>query len=72
MTNQKREQLKAQIKNYPDDGYYTLKYRKNENSVIMRLRAWCPNVEVLLPWDLRQRMKEDMQKTWKLYENDPE
>ena len=72
LSNQKREQLKAQIKNHPDDGYYTLKYRKNENSVIMRLRAWCPNVEVLLPWDLRQRMKEDMQKTWKLYENDPE
>lgn len=36
----------------------------------MRLRAWCPNVEVLLPWDLRRRIREDMAKTWKLYEDD--
>jgi CRISPR-associated protein (TIGR03985 family) len=67
-----KDQLKAQIESHSDDGYYTLKYRRGDNTVIMRLRAWCPNVEVLLPWDLRQRMKKDMQETWKLYENDPE
>ena len=70
LSEKQKDQLKAQIGNHPDDGYYTLQYRKNENSVIMRLRAWCPNVEVLLPWDLRQRMKNDMQKTWELYKND--
>ena len=70
LSKQQREKLTVQIKNHPNDGYYTLQYRKNENSVIMRLRAWCPNVEVLLPWDLRQRMKNDMQKTWELYKND--
>ena len=72
LTQQQIELLTAQIRNNPDDGYYTLKYRQGDNTVIMRLRAWCPNVEVLLPWDLRQRMKKDMQETWKLYENDPE
>lgn len=36
----------------------------------MRLRSWSPNVEVILPGKLRQRMKEDIEKTWKLYESD--
>lgn len=70
LTQKQREQLKEQIKNHPDDGYYTLNYRKNENSVIMRLRAWSPNVEVIVPWDLRQRMKEDIKQTWELYQED--
>ncbi|PSB00478.1 TIGR03985 family CRISPR-associated protein, partial [Merismopedia glauca] len=50
--------------------YYLLRYRQNDNNVIMRLRAWGHNVEVICPWDLRQRMREDLQKTWGLYEND--
>lgn len=66
-----REKLMTQVKNHPDDGYYNLPYRKTENSVIIRLRAWCPNVEVILPWDLRQRMQQDMQQTWELYKDDP-
>lgn len=62
------EKLKLQKSlNY---GYYTLNYRLDDNSVIMRLRAWCPNVEVLLPWDLRKKMKNDMQKTWEFYQHD--
>lgn len=65
------------VEKYPQDAYYTMNYRHGEEGeynveadVIMRLRAWCPNVEVLLPADLRQRMKEDMQKTWELYQDD--
>lgn len=61
----------------PDDAYYTMNYRhgeeggdKVEADVIMRLRAWGYNVEVLLPSDLRKRMREDMKKTWELYQND--
>ena len=50
--------------------YYSLNYRVDDNNVIMRLRSWSPNVEVVLPWNLRQRMKQDMEKTWKLYESD--
>lgn len=42
-------------------------HRAGDNNVIMRLRAWGPNVEVLLPLNLRQRMTDDMQETWTLY-----
>lgn len=63
--------------------YYTMNYRHGDESteegkpaknveadVIMRLRAWCPNVEVLFPADLRQRMRREMQQTWEFYQND--
>jgi CRISPR-associated protein (TIGR03985 family) len=49
------------------DIYCKVDYRKDDNNIIMRLRAWGPNVEVILPWDLRQRMKKDMEATYKLY-----
>jgi CRISPR-associated protein (TIGR03985 family) len=51
----------------PKDVYCKVDYRVNDNNIVMRLRAWGPNVEVILPWKLRQRMAEDMQATWKLY-----
>ncbi len=53
-----------------NDAYYSLRYRVGDNNVIMRLRAWSFNVEVLFPWELRQRIKTDMQKNWNLYESD--
>jgi CRISPR-associated protein (TIGR03985 family) len=40
-----------------------------EADVIMRLRSWGHNVEILCPPDLRQRMKEDYQKAWKIYQD---
>lgn len=49
------------------DIYCKVDYRVKDNNIVMRLRAWGPNVEVILPWDLRQRMKEDMEATYKLY-----
>jgi CRISPR-associated protein (TIGR03985 family) len=39
----------------------------NDNNIVMRLRAWGPNVEVILPWHFRQRMTEDVEATYKLY-----
>ena len=33
----------------------------------MRLRAWGAKVEVILPWNLRQRMKEEIETNYKLY-----
>ena len=39
----------------------------NNNIFLMRLRAWGPNVEVILPWDLRQRMKTEMEATYSMY-----
>ncbi|MFQ3626986.1 MAG: TIGR03985 family CRISPR-associated protein [Cyanobacteriota bacterium] len=47
--------------------FCTAQHRLGDNNVVMRLRAWGPNVEVLLPLSLRQRMTDDMQETWKLY-----
>lgn len=49
------------------DAYYKAIYRVNDNNVVMRLRAWGAKVEVLLPWDLRQRMTKDVLDTWSLY-----
>ncbi|MGV0026845.1 TIGR03985 family CRISPR-associated protein [Phormidesmis priestleyi] len=57
------------IKRKPKDIYCRVKYRTEDNNVVMRLRAWGANVEVLLPWELRSRMAKDMQKTWGLYKN---
>lgn len=55
---------------YQNSVYCQVNYYLDDNNVIMRLRSWSPNVEVILPWKLRQRMKEDIEKTWKLYESD--
>ncbi|MEC4815893.1 MAG: TIGR03985 family CRISPR-associated protein [Scytonema sp. PMC 1069.18] len=49
------------------DVYCRVYYRANDNNIVMRLRAWGPNVEVILPWDLRQRMTKDIEATYKLY-----
>jgi len=49
------------------DAYYTLQYRHLDNNVVMRLRAWGPKVEILLPYDLRQKFAEDIAKELQLY-----
>ena len=59
--------ISKRINAHPHDAYYTMNYRVGDNGVIMRLRAWCPNVEVLSPFDLRDRMHDDLQKAWELY-----
>ncbi|WP_017315162.1 TIGR03985 family CRISPR-associated protein [Mastigocladopsis repens] len=51
----------------PNDIYCKVDYRVNDNNIVMRLRAWGPKVEVILPWDFRQRMAEDIEATYKLY-----
>lgn len=61
------EQLLAKIKRDYDYSYYALNYRQQDNNVIMRLRAWIPNVEVLLPYQLRKIMRDDLAKAYKFY-----
>lgn len=61
--------LLAHINQHPDAAYYTLRYRQNENNVIMRLRAWGPKVEVIFPSKLRQVMRQEIEQTWQLYED---
>lgn len=62
-----QSQLLTHINQRPDAAYYTLRYRKNENNVIMRLRAWGPKVEVIFPSELRQCMRQEIEQTWQLY-----
>lgn len=62
------QKLLTHINQYPDAAYYTLRYRHQDNNVIMRLRAWGPKVEVIFPEELRQRMRQDIEQTWQLYQ----
>jgi len=64
---QKAELLKVIANRSPKDAYYSLQYRHGDNNVIMRLRAWRPKVEILLPYDLRQRIAADIAKEIGLY-----
>ncbi|MGI0495598.1 TIGR03985 family CRISPR-associated protein, partial [Alkalinema pantanalense CENA528] len=53
--------------NHTQDIFCLTDHRSGDNNVIMRLRAWGHNVEVLLPWNLRQRMGEDLTKAQSFY-----
>lgn len=66
---QKQRLLQLLKQRSSQDIYCRLYYRKGDNNVIMRLRAWGPKVEVFLPWELRQIMTEDIGNTWKLYKD---
>jgi CRISPR-associated protein (TIGR03985 family) len=50
-----------------EDAYYQAQYRQDDPNVRQRLRAWRPRVEVFLPWDLRQRMTQEVDREWHLY-----
>jgi CRISPR-associated protein (TIGR03985 family) len=55
------------VQEKPKDVYCRVSYRDGDRNVVMRLRAWGANVEVLLPWSLRSQMARDAQDVWKLY-----
>ncbi|MBD2471725.1 TIGR03985 family CRISPR-associated protein [Nostoc sp. FACHB-145] len=64
--------LKILANRSPQDAYYQVfiryqdeKYR--DNNVIMRLRAWRPQCEVLFPYELRQSIAADVAKEFQLY-----
>ncbi|PSF37377.1 TIGR03985 family CRISPR-associated protein [Aphanothece hegewaldii CCALA 016] len=44
----------------PDDAYYRVNYRDGDINVIHRLRAWRPNVEVLIPEQIRQQFRQEI------------
>lgn len=50
-----------------EDAYYQVYYREVDTNVKMRLRAWRPNGEVLLPWELRQSIAKEVEKEYQLY-----
>ena len=43
------------------DAYYRVNYRLGDTNVGLRLRAWRPKLEVLLPWELRQKMAREVE-----------
>ncbi|NJM73510.1 MAG: TIGR03985 family CRISPR-associated protein [Scytonema sp. RU_4_4] len=51
----------------PNDIYCKVDYRVDDNNIVMRLRAWGPKVEVILPLHFRERMARDVEATYKLY-----
>ena len=51
-----------------DDAYYQVTYRETDYYPLRWLRALGSEVEILLPWDLRQKMAVEIQKTRNLYQ----
>lgn len=67
-TSEQQKFLLDILQRFPNDAYYQVYYRIDDNNVIMRLRAWGAKVEVLLPEDLRQRIAADAREIWELYQ----
>ncbi len=65
---QEAKLLNTIIKKYPDDAYYSVIYRVNDNNIIMRLLAWGANVEVLLPMELRKHIANHIRQAYTFYE----
>ncbi len=65
---QEEKLLNSIIKKYPDDAYYSVIYRANDNNIIMRLLAWGANVEVLLPMELRKHIANNIRQAYAFYE----
>lgn len=51
------------------DSYYTALFRRHDLNIRLRLRAWRPHMEVLLPWKLRQQIADEVQQEFELYQN---
>ncbi|ELR98435.1 TIGR03985 family CRISPR-associated protein [Gloeocapsa sp. PCC 73106] len=71
---EEEELIRKIVTKHPQDAYYTMRYRHGQEGgydvefdVVMRLRAWGHNAEILHPADLRQRMKEDYERAWNIY-----
>lgn len=74
INQQQYELLINKIELYEKQQYafYTLQYRISDYAMTRRLRDWSYNVEVLLPWTLRQEVRKDIKTNWNLYKNDCE
>nr|WP_155751839.1 TIGR03985 family CRISPR-associated protein [Scytonema sp. UIC 10036] len=64
-----RQTLLKVLENRSDkDAYYRLYYRHGDNNVSMRIRAWRPKAEVILPWELRKNIADDVATEFNLYQ----
>jgi CRISPR-associated protein (TIGR03985 family) len=66
---QQQALLKILCSRPPNDAYYKVNYRDGDHNVMMRLRAWRPKVEVLMPQDLRQKTAADIAQEILLYQD---
>ncbi len=82
-TTMTRDQVITQTKNLPDaqrtalqkalkhcrdtDIYCQVDFRTGDRNITMRLRAWSPNVEVILPYTLRTQFTQEAGQMAKMY-----
>jgi CRISPR-associated protein (TIGR03985 family) len=67
-TQQQQALLKVLQSRPPQDAYYRVYYREGNTDVGLRLRAWRPSGEVLLPWKLRQSIAKEVEKEFQRYQ----
>ncbi|NMG57328.1 TIGR03985 family CRISPR-associated protein [Geitlerinema sp. P-1104] len=66
--NQQQEVLQVLRDRSPEDAYYRGWIREGDINVLMRLRDWRPNGEVILPLDLRRKMAQEAQQELRHYQ----
>jgi CRISPR-associated protein (TIGR03985 family) len=52
----------ARIEMYRNDAYFKVDFRSGDKYTVMQLRSWGAKIEVLAPFDLREKMIEDAKK----------
>ncbi|GAX38405.1 TIGR03985 family CRISPR-associated protein [Nodularia sp. NIES-3585] len=67
LPEQQQALLKVLTDRSSQDAYYRVNYRHLDHNVSMRIRAWRPKAEVLMPWDLRQDIAADISAEFLLY-----
>ncbi|MFP4219910.1 MAG: TIGR03985 family CRISPR-associated protein [Phormidium sp.] len=67
-SKQQQEILQLLRDRSPDDAYYRGWIREGDINVLMRLRDWRPNGEVILPLDLRRKMTQEAQQELRHYQ----
>lgn len=63
-----RRMLAVMAARSAEDAYYQALIRQDDPNVRQRLRAWRPHIEVLLPWELRGRFAEEVERESRFYE----
>jgi CRISPR-associated protein (TIGR03985 family) len=65
---QQQKILSILKKRSPNDAYYQVRYRQNDPNVLLRLRAWRPKIEILSPWNLRQKIAQEVAQEYRMYD----
>jgi CRISPR-associated protein (TIGR03985 family) len=64
---QRHQLMKVLERRSPDDAYYIVYGRVSDINLMLRLRAWRPKMEVLLPWNLREQVSAEVSLESQLY-----